>query len=251
MNQNSSGARPVALVTGSSRGIGRSCAEWFAQCGYNLVLSGRSEPELEELAIDLSTKFATESLLVPGDVSEPSWPSKSLKDTQAKFGKLDVLVANAGVHTAGPISMTSDSEIDRILATNVRSVFKVVQTSSRLLRRSEQPSIVVVGSIMGDSGAADQILYSMSKAALRGLVSSASKELARWGIRVNGVAPGYVRTAMSASLTSELEESLISRIPLARFAEPSEVASVIGFLASSAASYVNGHILVVDGGMIK
>lgn len=242
---------PVAWVTGSTRGIGKSCAKWFAINGYSVVVHGRDEGQAEQVAEEFRRSYGRDVLVVAGDISDASWPSEAVKQIHSKFGRLDVLVANAGLHHASPISMVQNATVDLIIDTNVKGTYLTVQHASRLMRRSPRSSVVVIGSVMGDNGVSGQVLYSMSKAAVRGLVVASSRELASQNTRVNGVLPGYVSTDMSAGLSDEMKAEIISGISLRRFADSDEIAEVVGFLTSEKSDYITGQLLTIDGGIFK
>jgi 3-oxoacyl-[acyl-carrier protein] reductase len=240
----------VALITGASRGIGAAIARAYAQAGATLVLTAQTPEPLEILAAELRTAHGTTVLVAAGEVSDAAAVQAIYQQVHQRFGRLDILVANAGILTDGMIGMIREQDIERVLAVNVAGVLRHTQAAARLMRRHKTGCIIMTSSIIGRQGNAGQMLYAASKAALLGAMRSAAKELGPDGIRVNALAPGMIETTMLAHLTEKLRTERMQHIALRRFGQAEEVADVALFLASSLARYVSGQVIGIDGGMV-
>jgi 3-oxoacyl-[acyl-carrier protein] reductase len=240
--------RPVAFVTGSSRGIGRAVALALGALDYRLVIHARSEGNLVDTARALGDLGVPEPLMVPYDVCDPVAIQRAFAAVHSRFKRLDVMVNNAGILESGPIGMITPEHVERLLRTNVSSVLIHLHYASRLMARRRHGSIINLTSIMGRQGAAGYCAYSASKAAVIGATLAAAKELAPLGIRVNAVAPGYVDTDMTRSLSESERAASLAALPLGRASSASEIASMVAFLASDEAESVTGQVVGVDGG---
>jgi 3-oxoacyl-[acyl-carrier protein] reductase len=240
----------VALVTGATRGIGFACAERLVSLGAAVAITGTSQA-----GADLACERLCESspaAQVAGfayDQGSPAAATELIRAVHRRFGQLDHVVANAGIHLAAPLGMIGDEALDRLMQVNAAGSVRLVQAAVKLLRRATSPSVVLVGSMMGRDGVAGQIAYSMSKAAVEGLVRPASRELGPSGTRVNAVLPGYIATDMSADLSDEARSDLVDRTPLRRLGHPADIAEAVVFLLSDESRFITGQCLGVDGGL--
>jgi 3-oxoacyl-[acyl-carrier protein] reductase len=236
----------VALVTGSTRGIGREIATVLTGCGARVAIVGRDQARAAETAAAIgggAQGFAC-------DVSDAAQVAKLVADVEAAFGSLDILVNNAGLTRDNLLMRLKDDDWDAVLDANLKGAFAAMRAATRGMMKRRWGRIINITSVVGIIGNAGQANYAASKAGLIGLTKSVAKELASRNILVNAVAPGFIETDMTAALTPAAREALAQQIPLARLGAPGDIASAVAFLASEHASYITGQVLVVDGGMV-
>lgn len=240
----------VAIVTGGSRGIGRAICLSLAREGATVVACARNAERLGSLPAEAADKKLIGKIVPRAlDVSESEKIERWVDEVATDFGHIDVLVNNAGITEDGLVMNMTDEQFDRVMATNLRGVFLMTREASKHMVRARWGRIVNITSVSGIMGNGGQANYAASKAGVIGLTKTVAKELARRGVTCNAVAPGFIKTDMTNILSEKVKEQVRPLIPLQRFGEPEEVAAAVTFLASSAASYVNGQILVVDGGL--
>lgn len=235
---------PVAIVTGAAQGIGRAIAEQFVKDGVSVVAIDRNREGLDSLAAGAPSKVATAVL----DVTADDAPARAIALAKERFGQLDILVNNAGIGNSKAVHLTTDAELDRFLNTNLRSVFRFTREALGVMGAGA--SIVHVASTFGLVGNPNTAPYAATKAALIGLTRQMAADYGPKGIRVNAVAPGVIHTPLTHERLDNpaFRRLLVDTTPFPRIGKPADVAGAVRFLCSSDASFVNGHVLVVDGG---
>ncbi len=237
------------LVTGGTRGIGRSIVESFADQGANVAFTFRSSvDEATSLAKELEAK-GVKAMAIQADAADFDAAEKAISDIIAAWGSIDVLVNNAGVTKDGLMIRMSEADWDAVVGTNLKSVFNYSKAVYRPMMKQRSGRIVNLSSIVGVTGNAGQTNYAASKAGIIGFSKSLAKELGARGVTVNVVAPGYVETDMTATISEAAREAMLGSVPVGRPASPADIASAVTFLASDGASYITGHVLHVDGGL--
>ncbi|MGH7654862.1 MAG: 3-oxoacyl-[acyl-carrier-protein] reductase [Gemmatimonadaceae bacterium] len=235
----------TAIVTGSTRGIGRGIAGTLASCGARVAVVGRDKAKAEDVAagIEGARGFAC-------DVSVPADVLRLVEDVEKEFGALDILVNNAGVTKDNLMLRIKDDDWNTVLDANLRSAFLAIRAASRGMMKRRWGRIVNISSVVGLTGNKGQANYAASKAGLIGLTKSVAKELASRNVLCNAIAPGFIETDMTAAMTDEARTGMIAQIPLARLGTPADIAWSTAFLCSEYASYITGQVLVVDGGLV-
>jgi 3-oxoacyl-[acyl-carrier protein] reductase len=238
----------IALVTGASQGIGRACALELARQGATVALAARNQAKLAEVAAEIDAAGGQSAAFALDVASEESIKSGA-KAVLEKFGKVEILVNNAGITRDDLAMKMKRSDWDDVIATNLTGAFLLTQALLRPLLKNRWGRIINITSVVGRTGQAGQANYAASKAGMIGMTKSLARELASRGVTVNAVAPGYIETAMTRVLSEDLRNSMLASIPLGRAGSDQDIAGAVAFLASDAASYITGHVLDVNGGM--
>jgi 3-oxoacyl-[acyl-carrier protein] reductase len=238
----------IALVTGASQGIGRACAIELARAGATVVLAARNEIKLAEAVAEIQAAGGQASA-IPLDIASEDSIKSAAKSIIERFGKVEILVNNAGITRDTLMLRMKRPDWDDVLATNLTGAFLLTQAVLGPMLRNRWGRIVNISSVVGRTGQAGQVNYAASKAGLIGLTRSMAREFASRGVTVNAVAPGYIETPMTAVLDPRQREAMIAQIPLGRPGTDLEIAQAVAFLASDAAAYITGHVLDVNGGM--
>lgn len=238
----------VILVTGSSEGIGRTAALEFARYGANIIINYKHKEDLATKAAREAESFGVDVLCVKADVSQCEEVESLFAKITNKFGRLDILVNNAGVNLDKTVLKMPIEIWDEVIRNNLRSVFNCCKSALPIMINQGHGRIINISSVIGLTGNFGQANYSASKAGIIGFTKSLALEAAKFNIAVNAVAPGFVNVGMTRTIPSERLKAIIDRIPMKRFAEPIEIANVILFLASDAASFITGQVINVNGG---
>lgn len=239
----------TALVTGASRGIGRTIALRLAQDGFDVVVNYLFEEEDYAGAVAEIEKAGVKAKAYKADVSKFDEVKQMMDDVVAEFGSIDVLVNNAGITRDGLLARMKEEDFDDVIRINLKSVFNCCRHAVPYMMKQRSGKIISMASVVGLAGQAGQTNYSASKAGIIGFTKSLAQEIGSRHITVNAVAPGYVNTPMTHVLSEKQTEEIMSRIPLRRGAEVDEIANVVSFLASDQADYITGQVLSVNGGM--
>ncbi len=239
----------VALVTGGSRGIGRACCLAFARRGAKVAINYAGNEAAASETARLVAEAGAEAKLLRFDVADPAAAAGAVDELVKAWGRLDVLVNNAGVAIDGLLLRLREDDLRRQLAVNVEGAFWLAKAAARPMMKQRKGAIVNLSSVVGEMGNAGQSAYAATKAALFGLTKSLARELASRNIRVNAVAPGFIDTDMTSGIPEAQRQKMLEMIPAGRLGSADEVARVVSFLASEDAAYVTGEILRVNGGM--
>ncbi|MCD6161506.1 MAG: 3-oxoacyl-[acyl-carrier-protein] reductase [candidate division Zixibacteria bacterium] len=239
----------TALITGSARGIGLAIAERIGQLGANIIVSDILEQEANEAASKLKEQ-GINAVSVAGDISNPEDVNRLFKTAADSFGGIDILVNNAGITRDNLLVRLDEKAWDSVMNVNLKGSFLCIKAAARAMMKKRYGRIVNISSIVGLIGNAGQANYAASKAGLIALTKSAAKELGARGITVNAIAPGYIQTEMTENLSQDVKDAFLNVIPLKKPGVPKDIASLVLFLISDAASYITGQVINVDGGMV-
>lgn len=235
----------VALITGSSRGIGLEIAKHLAKKGYQVILNGRSEIGTEVLQEFEGSEFPVTQ--VTGDISDFEVSKKIVDQVIDEFGKIDVLINNAGITRDGLIMRMKEEDFDSVIATNLKGTFNMCRHVTQPMLRKKTGTIINMSSVVGITGNAGQTNYAASKAGVIGLTKSLARELASRRITVNAIAPGYIETEMTDVLSDKVKKTMFDQIPLKRFGKAEEIAQTVDFLMNN--RYITGQVIEVNGGL--
>jgi 3-oxoacyl-[acyl-carrier protein] reductase len=241
-------AGKVAVVTGGTRGIGLAIARLLADDGASVVVSGRDPGRLESAAKELETSGAS-VLAVAADAGKREDADRFVDAAKERFGRVDVLVNNAGITRDQLLVRMKDDDWDQVLDTNLRGVFLMTRAAGKVMMRQKSGRIINISSTAGAMGNPGQVNYSAAKAGVIGLTKASARELAHWNILVNAVAPGLIETDMTAAISAEARETLMQQVPLKRIGTAREVAEAVRFLAGEGAGYITGQVIHVNGGL--
>ena len=238
----------AAVVTGSTRGIGRAIAGALARCGARVAVVGRDRAKAEAVAAEIGGGDQIRGFSC--ELADPASVVALVEETERAFGSVDILVNNAGLTRDNILFRLKDDDWDAVLDANLRGAFVAIRAASRGMIKRRWGRIVNMASVVGIVGNKGQANYAASKAGLIGLTKSVAKELASRNVLANAVAPGFIETDMTAAMTAEARTALTEQIPLERLGTPADIAGVVAFLASDHAAYITGQVFVVDGGMV-
>ncbi|KAF6604148.1 3-oxoacyl-[acyl-carrier-protein] reductase [Bacillus velezensis] len=240
----------TAVVTGASRGIGRAIALDLAKNGCNVVVNYSGNEAKANEVVDEIKSLGKNAIAVKADVSNSEEVQNMMKEAVAAFSSIDILVNNAGITKDNLLMRMKENEWDDVININLKGVFNCTKAVTRQMMKQRSGRIINVSSIVGVSGNPGQANYVAAKAGVIGLTKSSAKELASRNITVNAIAPGFISTDMTDKLSKEVQDEMLKQIPLARFGDPSDISSVVTFLASEGSRYMTGQTLHIDGGMV-
>ena len=240
----------VALVTGASRGIGRAIALALAAQGADVAVNyAGSEAAAKEVAAEIEA-MGRKAFVIQADIASTEASTAMVDAVVKEFGRIDVLVNNAGITRDGLLMRMKEEDWDAVITTNLKGVFNCTKATIKYMMKQKSGSIVNISSIVGVMGNAGQANYCAAKAGVIGFTKATAKEVAARGIRVNAIAPGFIKTDMTSVLSEKVVEAMLAGIPLNRLGETEDIAKAVLFLASSDANYITGQTLHVDGGMV-
>jgi len=239
-----------ALVTGSSRGIGRAIALELAKQGANVAVNYAGNEEKAREAAEEIEQLGVKAIKIQADVANEAEVKAMIKEVVNEFGSIDILVNNAGANKDNLLMRMKEEEFDQVINTNLKGVFLCTKAAARHMMKQRAGKIVNVASIVGVSGNPGQANYVAAKAGVIGLTKTTAKEFATRNIHVNAVAPGFISTDMTNALSDEQQQGMLAMIPLEKFGQPEDVAKTVRFLVSADADYITGQTIHIDGGMV-
>ena len=241
--------RKAAIVTGASRGIGRAAAVRLAKMGMNIVFTYNSGMAAAEETKALCEAEGAKVLAVQADVSSSESCDQLVEQTMEAFGRVDVLVNNAGITRDGLIIRMSDEQFDQVIDTNLKGAFYMMRAVSKQMMKQRSGRIINISSVVGVMGNAGQVNYAASKAGVIGMTKSLARELASRKVTVNAIAPGMIETDMTAVMSEKAKEAMKAAIPVGEMGKPEDIAGTVEFLAGEDGRYITGQVICVDGGM--
>lgn len=240
----------VAIVTGAAKGIGRAIALRLAEDGMNIAINYKSNDMEANNLVDEINKLGVRAIAIKADISDFAQAEGLIKDTLKVFGRIDVIVNNAGVTKDSLLLRMTEESFDSVIEINLKGTFNCIKHVTPVMLKQKKGKIINISSVVGITGNAGQVNYSASKAGVIAMTKSLAKEVGSRGICVNAVAPGFIQTDMTAKLSLKAVEELSKAIALKRLGLPEDVAKAVSFLASDDSDYITGQVLCVDGGMV-
>ncbi|WP_427338585.1 3-oxoacyl-[acyl-carrier-protein] reductase [Caloranaerobacter sp. DY30410] len=240
----------IALITGGSRGIGKAIALKLASLGANIVVNYTKSDTKAKEVIKLAEEMGVKAIAVKADISNKDDVENFINKVLDEFGRIDILVNNAGITRDNLLMRMKEEEWDDVININLKGTFNVTKAAIRTMMKQKSGSIINVASVVGITGNQGQCNYAASKAGIIGFTKSIAKEVAKKKVRVNAIAPGFIKTDMTDKLPDKVKEEYLSKIPLNRLGEPEDIANAVAFLASDLSSYITGQVLIVDGGLL-
>ena len=241
--------RKIALVTGGSRGIGRAVCLALAKSGADVAVNYAGKEEAAQQTCRMCEELGARTLALQADVADNAQVNAMVDQVIAQFGRLDILVCNAGITRDNLLMRMAEQDFDQVIATNLKGVWNCMKAVCRPMMKQRWGRIVSMSSVVGVAGNAGQVNYAASKAGVIGMTKSLARELGSRGVTVNAIAPGFIETDMTAVLPENIKEGLLGSIPLGRLGQAEEVAALAAFLCSEQAGYITGQVIHVDGGM--
>ncbi|MBN1823285.1 MAG: 3-oxoacyl-[acyl-carrier-protein] reductase [Endomicrobiales bacterium] len=239
----------VAVITGGAQGIGRAIAETFSKEGAKVIISDIKAELAQKTAEEIKAKYGTETHFVVGNVAIIEDCEKMMQQVLDKFSKINILINNAGITRDNLLMRMSDQDWDLVIGINLKGVFNCTKAVSRTMMKQRSGRIVNIASVVGMMGNPGQANYSASKGGVIALTKTCAKEFASRNVLVNAIAPGFIKSAMTDTLTDEVKKKYYDVIPLGRFGEPEDVAKAALFLCSDESAYITGHVISINGGM--